>query len=88
MEKYPAFRHGRDKYVAECMVYGYGTYESANKGAGDLEAHVSRKNRKKAARGNIFMQERSPVGERVASAESTVAYHTFKHQFSFRYKDP
>ena len=77
MEKYPAFRHGRDKYVAECMVYGYGTYVSANKGAGDLEAHVSRKNRKNAARGgeknskieNIFMQEGSPVGERVAACQ-------------------
>ena len=83
MEKYPAFRHGRDKCEAECMVCCYGTYVSVKiNGAGDLEAHMSRNNHKKTARGDesssnieiFFMQEGSLVGERVVAAECTVMY--------------
>ena len=67
-----------------------------NKGAGDLEAHMSRNKHKNAGRGGessskidiLFMQEGSAVGERIAATECAVAYHTLKHSFSNRSKDP
>ena len=46
------FRHGRVRCDAVSMVCGYGTYVSVkNKGAGDLEAHMSRNKLKNAGRG-------------------------------------
>ena len=95
-EKYPAFRKGSDEYEAECMVCGYGTYVSVkNKGVGDLEAHITTNNHKNALRGgeisskisNIFIQDGSKIGDQVAAAECTIAYHTLKHHFSYRSND-
>ena len=91
------FRHGRVRCEAESMVCGYGTYVSVkNKGAGDLEAYMSRNKHKNAGRGgessskiNIFFkQEGSAVGERIAATECTVTYHTLKQFFSNRSKGP
>ena len=72
------------------MVCSYGTYVSVrNNEAGYLVAHMSINNHKNAARcgeraskmENFYMLVGSPVGERLAASECTVAYHTFKHHF-------
>ena len=36
---------------------------------------------------NFFIQDGSKIGDQVAAAECTIAYHTLKHHFSYRSND-
>ena len=93
-KKFPCFRQGRDPYEAECLTCKSGTYVSvANKGANDLQVHVSSAKHTKAVRGesssakvtDFFVTKSDSVA--VTAAEGSFAFHTVKHHESYRSMD-
>nr|XP_057944009.1 uncharacterized protein LOC131138794 [Doryrhamphus excisus] len=94
--KFPCFRPGRDEWEAECMKCKPGTFVTvSNKGAGDLEAHVSSTKHQNAAKNGArvewIKQEDDSLANKpdddVTAAEGVFAFHTSKHHNSYRSSD-
>lgn len=93
--KFPCFRLGRDPCEAECMTCKAGTYVSvSNKGASDLEAHISSAKHKIAAKGESssgkltdYFVRAGKTEDAVTAAEGVFAFHNTKHHNSYRSMD-
>ncbi|CAM2097290.1 unnamed protein product [Caretta caretta] len=94
--KFPCFQSSREEWEAECLVCRPGTYVSVkNKGANDLQTHVDSDKHKKAVRGeslstkltDYFAKPGRKSEDAVTAAEGAFAFHTVKHNDSFKSMD-
>jgi len=94
--KYSRFWNCCNEWVSKCLVYKPGTYMSVvNSSALDLWGHIECEKHKKAVRGEtssakvtgFFTTSESKSDDTVLAAEGAFAFHTVKHNSSYKKMD-